>query len=504
MAEYVQVMDTTLRDGEQTRGMSFSAEEKLSIAKLLLKEVKVDRIEVASARVSQGEKESVKAICAWAKNEGLLERIEVLAFVDEASIDWAFEAGCRTINLLAKGSKKHCELQLRKKPEEHYADAERVIKYAKAKGMGVNVYLEDWSNGIKDSKEYVFAFTKRLKKAGINRLLLPDTLGVLDPLQTQKFVREMKKAIPLKQCDFHGHNDYGLGTANALVAVAEGIRGVHCTINGLGERTGNSILAEVVATINDKTNCRCGVDESALVRASKYVERVSGKKVSENKPIVGDDVFTQTAGIHADGDMKGNLYVNPLTPERFGRKREYALGKLSGKSSLEQNLRELHIELTPEQKKLVLAKIVELGDKKETVTPEDLPFIISDVLKTPLEKKAEILECKVFSNFNGKPKASLKIKLNGKTIAEESEGDGGYDAFMQCLKLACTEVDMKLPELTDYSVRIPPGGKTDALVETTITWRQNGKEFRTIGIDSDQVMAAVKATEKMLNQIMLK
>jgi len=169
--------------------------------------------------------------------------------------------------------------------------------------------------------------------------------------------------------------------------VHEGIKAVHSTVNSLGERTGNASLCEIVPAINDKTNYKCGVDEKALVSISRFVERVSGKKVSSNKPIVGEDVFTQTAGIHADGDAKGGLYVNPLRPERFGRKREYALGKLSGKASLEQNLKELKIDLTPEQKKLVLAEIVSLGDKKEAVTVEDLPFIIADVIKTPVEKR---------------------------------------------------------------------------------------------------------------------
>ena len=502
MADYVQVMDTTLRDGEQTRGVSFTAQEKLSIAKLLLKEAKVDRIEVASARVSEGELETVKEITKWAKSEGLLERVEVLAFVDKKSVDWALEAGCTSINLLAKGSEKHCRLQLRKTPEEHYGDAEKMAAYAKSKGMKVNVYLEDWSNGMKDSPEYVYSFARRLQKAGISRLLLPDTLGILDPLATRECIRKMAPVFPLESTDFHAHNDYGLAAANSLVALQEGVRGVHCTVNGLGERTGNAALAEVVACINDKAGLACGVDEKALVKVSRLVERISGKALPTNKPIVGDDVFTQTAGIHADGDVKGNLYINPLTPERFGRMREYALGKLSGKASLEQNLRLLNIELAPEQKKAVLAKVVELGDKKQMVTAEDLPFLIADVLNTPIERKFRILECKINSSLNGKPTASLEMQFGGKKISKSSEGNGGYDAFMNALSQAAEGLGIKLPKLLDYEVRIPPGGSTDAIVETTITWDADGKEFRTTGVDSDQLVAAIKSTEKMLNHIL--
>lgn len=502
MADYVQIMDTTLRDGEQTRGVSFSLQEKLSIAKMLLKEVKVDRVEVASAKVSAGELETVKAITQWAASEGLLERIEVLVFANSESVEWAIGAGCRAINILAKGSKKHCEKQLRKTPGEHFSEVVKVIGYAASKGLCVNVYLEDWSNGVKDSPDYVSSFTKMLASTKMNRLLLPDTLGVLAPLQVQEYLRVMSGIFPLSRTDFHAHNDYGIAAANTLVAIQQGVRGVHCTINGLGERAGNAALAEVVAAIKDKAGLACGVDEKSLVKASRFVERVSGKTVPSNKPIVGDDVFTQTAGIHADGDVKGNLYANPLTPERFGRKREYALGKLSGKASLEQNLTELKIELSPEQKKLVLQRIVALGDKKEAVTTEDLPFIISDVLNTPIQKKALITDFKIVSSISGRPRADISVQLNGKTLVKSSQGDGGYDAFMKALSAAALEVGLKLPFLTDYEVRIPPGGNTDAIVETTISWSLDGAEFRTVGVDSDQMVAAIKATEKMLNHIL--
>ncbi|MCR4369434.1 MAG: 2-isopropylmalate synthase [archaeon] len=502
MNEKITILDTTLRDGEQTRGVSFSSEEKLSLTKMLIKEAKIDRVEVASAKVSEGEKETVSAICAWAKTEGVLARIEVLGFVDkDKSVDWLCESGCTVLNLLAKGSKKHCEKQLRKKPEEHYADVKEVIDYADSKGVVVNVYFEDWSNGMKDSEDYVLDFARFLSKTKVNRLMLPDTLGVLEPTQVFEYVKKMKEVFPVSRMDFHAHNDYGLATANSLAAIREGITTVHCTVNGLGERTGNAPLAELVAVINDKTLHKTNVDESSLVRVSKFVERISGKKLPTNKPIVGEDVFTQTAGIHADGDAKGGLYANPLFPERFGRKREYALGKLSGKASLEQNLKELKVELTQEQKKLVLERVVSLGDRKETVTAEDLPYIISDVLKTPLERRVQILSCEVKSSLSGKPSAKLKIKFNGVAIEESSRGDGGYDAFMTALAKAAKKKGITIPKLTDYEVRIPPGGKTDALVETTITWNIDGKEYRTVGIDSDQVMAAIKATEKMLNHI---
>ncbi|HIH09966.1 MAG TPA: 2-isopropylmalate synthase [Candidatus Diapherotrites archaeon] len=504
MTDHIQIMDTTLRDGEQTRGISFALQEKLSIAKMLLGEVNVDRIEVASARVSRGELETVKAITKWAGGEGLLERVEVLSFVNRESIDWANEAGCRTTSILAKGSQKHCEHQLRKTPQQHFSDVAAVMDYASHNGIAVNVYLEDWSNGMKDSPQYVFDFVESLKATRLQRLLLPDTLGILAPLQLQNYLKEMARKIPLEKCDFHAHNDYGLATANSLIAAQEGIGGLHCTVNGLGERTGNAALAEVIAAVNDKAGRKCSADEAALQKISVLLERFSGKKIPSNKPIVGEDVFTQTAGIHADGDAKGNLYVNPLTAERFGRKREYALGKLSGRASLEQNLAALKMDLTPEQKKIILERVVMLGDKKETVTSEDLPFIIADVLNTPLEGRVKITECKISSSLKGQPFAQISIILNGKQISKSAQGNGCYDAFMNALVQAAKDAGVELPELVDYEVRIPPGGKTDAIVETTITWKCSGKQIVTTGIDSDQVMAAIKATEKMLNRMLCK
>jgi D-citramalate synthase len=195
------------------------------------------------------------------------------------------------------------------------------------------------------------------------------------------------------------------------------------------------------------------------------------------------------------------LYQNKLLPERFGRERQYALGKLSGRASLDQNLEKIGLALSEEDKKRVLQRIVELGDKKKTVTAEDLPYIVSDILEAGGEQKVMIVKCAVNSGLGIKPKASLVLRINGSEYSESAEGDGGYDAFMNALTKIMKKTGFALPKLTDYEVRIPPGGKTDALVETTITWQGKEREFRTVGVDSDQVMAAVKATEKMLNAI---
>lgn len=496
----IRIMDTTLRDGEQTKDVSFNAHEKLAMAGMLLDKLEVDFVEVCSARVSEGEMETVKGISGWAKEKGFLGRIEILGFVDyEKSVDWIKEAGCRKLNLLAKGSERHLRLQLGKNLEEHLTDIAGTIDCAKSSGVSANIYLEDWSNGMIHSKDYVFGFLDGIKGMGFERIMLPDTLGVLSPAQVSAFIGELVEKYPEMNFDFHAHNDYGLATANSLAAVQAGAKCIHTTINGLGERTGNAALEEVVISINDLSDCTCSVRENLLSEASSLVEKFSLRRLPPNKPIVGKAVFTQTAGIHADGDKKGDLYKSRLSAERFGKSTEYSLGKLSGKASLDQNLSILGIELGKDEKAEVLKKIIELGDKKQGITTADLPFIIADVLKRPDKNRVKISKCMIVSGTRKRQSAKVTLKLGGKSYFSKSLGDGGYDAFMNALKKISLKTGLKIAQLTDYEVGIPPGGKTDALIETKITWRDNGKSFQTIGIDPDQAMAAVKATEKMLN-----
>ncbi|HRQ51624.1 MAG TPA: 2-isopropylmalate synthase, partial [Agriterribacter sp.] len=214
---YIEIMDTTLRDGEQTSGVSFSASEKLTIAQLLLTEVKVDRIEIASARVSDGELEAVKKITRWAKSNALLDRVEVLTFVDgEVSVTWMQKAGAKVMNLLTKGSLNHLTHQLKKKPGQHFADVAAAIALAKKKRIETNVYLEDWSNGMRHSPDYVFQYLDFLVTQPVKRIMLPDTLGILVPSEVYAFISSITQRYPGVHFDFHGHNDYDLGTANVL------------------------------------------------------------------------------------------------------------------------------------------------------------------------------------------------------------------------------------------------------------------------------------------------
>jgi (R)-citramalate synthase len=504
----IEIMDTTLRDGEQMQNVCYTPEEKLTISKILLTEVKVDRLEVTSARVSEGEQKSVLKMLDWATEAHMVDKFEILSFVDKTkSVDWAKSVGIKRVNLLTKGSCKHCTEQLRKTPEQHAQDIRETVLYAADNGIEVNVYLEDFSNGIKTSPDYVYSMIDVLLMLPVKRIMLPDTLGIFNPFETYDYVSAVVNRYPEVHFDFHPHNDYGLGTANAMAAIKAGVKGIHATVNGMGERAGNAPLDEVVVGIKDFLSVNFNIDEKKLHKISRTVEMFSGQRMATNKAIYGKNVFTQTAGIHADGDKKGNLYGNRLVPERFDRKRKYALGKLSGKANLDMSLKELSIELADEDKKVLLQKIIELGDKKEVVTTEDLPYLISDIFETPEEVPFKLEHCSINSTYELKSVAAIKCAYQGKTMEAYAHGDGGYDAFMNALRDILTKFHLPVPQLLDYEVTIPPGGKTDALVQAAITWQVEQKKtdntrITTRGVNSDQNMAAIEATVKMINLIL--
>ena len=499
----LEIMDTTLRDGEQTQGISFSPGEKLQLAKFLLTELGVDRVEIASARVSEGEFKGAEKIARWAAETGLTEQVEVLGFIDNGkSIEWITGAGLKVLNLLSKGSLRHLEKQLRKTPEQHVAAIKNEVALAEKAGVAVNLYLEDWSNGMLLSPDYVFYMLDALKEENIRRFMLPDTLGILNPDQTYAFCKKMRETYPELHFDFHAHNDYDLSVANVMAAVKAGFNGIHTTVNGLGERAGNAPLSSIVGILHDHLKIKTNIREKRINKASILVERFSGIRVPVNKPIVGDNVFTQTSGIHADGDSKDNLYYNDLLPERFGRVRKYALGKLSGKASIRKNMETLGYHLDDEALRQVTQRIIELGDKKESVTADDLPYIIADVLDNgSLDKQIFIKNYTLTLSGGMRPMAHIRVQIKDAVYENSSVGDGQYDAFMKALWKIYDDIGREKPVLTDYRVTIPPGGKTDALVETIIKWEFKGHAITTKGLDGDQTVAALKATEKMLNII---
>lgn len=379
----IEIMDTTIRDGEQMHNVSFMTAEKVLLTKMLLQEVQVDRVEITSARTSYGEAITAATILEWASDNGFLERVEILGFVDhKKSADWIRELGGKTMNILAKGSLNHVTKQLRKTPQEHIDEIKQTLAYAVDHDLTVNLYLEDWSNGFRHSQEYVYLLLDQMVEHPVAHFMLCDTLGVLFPTEARSFVEQIKDRYRDIRIDLHCHDDYGLATANALFGVMGGADGVHLTVNGMGERAGNAALEEVVVGLTDfLEEVTCHVNERSLYDISKKVELFSRQRVAVNKPICGDNAFTHTSGIHVDGDMKGSLYTTRINSQRFGREINYTLSKLSGKASLEYNLNKLGIELTDDQKGLVLARIIQMSHDKENISVDDLPMLVDLVVK---------------------------------------------------------------------------------------------------------------------------
>ena len=488
-----------MRDGEQTPHVAYTPAEKLRIARMLLDDVAVDRIEIGSAGASAGEREAVTPISAWARSSARIDRVEVLGFCDGArSPQWIADAGARRMNLLTKGSEAHCRQQLGMAPAEHFSAVEASLRAAASCEVVVaGAYLEDFSRGFAANPAYVLELTRRLLAGGVQRVFLSDTLGLLAPGDVERQVRAMIQAFPEACFEFHGHDDYGLATANVLAAVRAGARGVHTSVNGLGERAGNARLCEVVMALHDHAGVRTSVRESALYEVARWVERCSGKALADNTPIVGCDVFTQTAGIHADGDRKGDLYASRLSPERVGRLRSYALGKLAGRASLDQNLDQLGIALTDHERARLLERVVELGDQKQRVEATDLRRLLDDMHGRG-ERAAILREYAVTVRDNTRVEVSLELVWAGCRARASASGSSSHAACMAALRDASAQLGLTLPTALALRARVAPSADDEIMFEIAITVAQPRGPVSVVGVASDQVAATMIAAEKLL------
>jgi len=270
-------------------------------------------------------------------------------------------------------------------------------------------------------------------------------------------------------------------------------------MNGLGERAGNTNLTTLVVAARDLYGITCKVDERALGMLSDLVAGISGVEPAANAPVIGRLSAIQGCGVHADGDKKGNLYQNKLDPARFGLTRSYDLGKTAGLASIEQNCQELGIEISPEQQRALLAKVKELGDQKVAVTQADIILLLNDILSAK-GNVLKLVDYEFAVRKGTSPAATLHLRRNEEQFVAHGVGDGQYDAFINALRSVWPE----MPELVDYRIGISRKGTSEALTEATITWRSEGKLFSTRAVDSDQLVAAMNATMRMLNYVELK
>jgi len=485
----VRLLDTTLRDGEQTPGVSLTQEEKVSIARHL-DALGLDVIEAGSAVTSEGERKTMKAVA----EEGL--RAEICSYVRARTgdVDLALDCDVDSIHLVVPVSDLHIRSKLRSDREKVLRSAVTVTEYAKDHGLLVELSGEDASRA---DEGYLTLLYRAGIDAGADRLCFCDTVGVLVAEKAfEIFSRLSELPAPLS---VHCHDDFGLATANTVAALRGGASMAHVTVNGIGERGGNTSLEEVVMTLESLYGIKTEIQCQELYTLSRLVSRLTGIPVAPNKAIVGENAFTHEAGIHVHGLLADTSTYEPIHPETVGRKRRIVLGKHAGRSSVELALRELGIECTEGELAEILSRVKELGDKGKRVTDADLQTIAEIVLSIQKEPKVKLNEFTIVSGNHATPTASVRMAVNGTEILEAGTGVGPVDAAINAIRRAISGVrDVRLEE---YHVDAVTGG-TNALVEVWVTMAMGDRSITARGAGADIIMASVEAVLEGINRLM--
>lgn len=485
------ILDTTLRDGEQTPGVSLNVEQKLMIAEAL-DNLGVDIIEAGTAIASEGDFKSIQEI----SKRDLNAEICSFARIKKEDVDAAADAGADSLFMVAPSSKTHIETKFRNKSEDDVIEMSvEAIEYARERGLVVEFGGEDASRASLD-------FLKRLYHAaidaGASRLTYTDTVGVLTPERAEKTLRELVNefSVPIA---IHCHDDFGLATVNTIYGIKGGAVEFHSTINGLGERAGNASLEEVVMALEYLYGIKTRIDKKKIYNTSKLIEKLTRVFIPVNKPIVGENAFTHESGIHTSAILRNSSTYEPITPETIGRKRQLVLGKHAGKASVQAIMNELGYKATKEQMKEILSRIKDVGDKGKTVTDADVRTIIETVLQIQREKKVKLEDLSIVSGIRVTPTASVKLKINGDEKIEAAVGVGPVDAAINAIKKALTGFGNI--ELVSYRVDAITGG-TDALVDVVVQLKSGDKVVTARGARTDIIMASVEAVLEGLNMLL--
>jgi len=485
----IRFLDTTLRDGEQTPGVSLDTEEKLAIARGL-DALGVQVIEAGSAMTSVGERQSIKAVSAAGLNAEICSYVRVLT----ADVDTALACDVDSVHLVVPVSDLHIECKLKSDRKSVIRKAVEVTEYAKDHGLIVELSGEDASRADQD---YLAGLYLAGIDAGADRLAFCDTVGVLVPeVATEVFGRLSRLGAPIS---VHCHNDFGMATANTIAALRAGAAQAHVTVNGIGERAGNTSLEEVVMTLESLYKIDTGIKCQDIYQLSRLVSRMTGLPLATNKAIVGENAFTHEAGIHVHGLLADTKTYEPIHPETVGRKRRIVLGKHAGKASVELALREFGIGVSDEQLSQIVTRVKELGDKGKRVSDADLQTIADTVLSIQKEPKVKLQELTVVAGNTVTPTASVKIQLNGSDRLEAGVGVGPVDAAINAIRRAISGVaDVRLEE---YHVDAITGG-TNALVEVWVTMAMADRKITARGADADIIIASVEAVLEGINRLM--
>jgi D-citramalate synthase len=484
----IRVFDTTLRDGEQTPGVSLTPENKLRIAQRL-DELGVDVIEAGFAAVSEGEMEAVKLIA----KQGLKAEICSASRGTRGDIDAVAKSGADSIHLIIPVSDLHIEAKLKKTREQVLQITRDTVKYAKDCGLIVELSAEDATRAD-------VAFLKKMFTTGIetgaDRVVACDTVGVLTPERAYALFADLRKSLTVPVVSVHCHNDFGMAVANSIAALRAGANQFHATINGLGERAGNASLEEIVVSLRSLYKLKLGIKTEMLYGISQLVSRLTGVYVQPNKAIVGENAFTHESGIHTQGLLANPLTYEPISPELVGGTRRISPGKHSGSAGIKAALAGMGLAPNEEQLKEVFLRVKSVGDKGKTVTDADLLAIAESVLGLGKEKPIQLQEITVVSGNTVTATASVRLKLNGKEVGGAAIGVGPVDAAINAVKKAIAEVEQI--HLEQYNVKAITGG-TDAMVEVTVRMRKGDRTATAMGLREDIVMASMDAVLGCMN-----
>ncbi len=490
-AKRIRVFDTTLRDGEQTPGVSLTPEKKLAVAKQL-DQLGVDVIEAGFAAASEGELEALKLIAG----EGL--RAEVCSFARgvQEDIDAVLKSGASSVFLVIPSSDMHIHHKLKKTREDMLALTGECVQYAKDQGLMVEL-------GPEDSTRSNIVFLKEMiaqgVSAGADRVTPCDTVGVLTPEKTYEFFWDLKKTFPHVPLGVHCHDDFGMAVANSVAALRAGAKEVHVTLNGLGERAGNAALEEVVISLKLLYNIDTALRTELLYDTSMLVSRLTGIPVQPNKAIVGENAFVHESGIHTHAILAEPMTYEPIPPKIVGRTRRLAAGKHAGSRGIKAALTEMGLHPTDDQLGQVFRRVKEIGDRGKRLTDADLQVVAESVLGLPSVRAIKLEELTVVTGDRVTPTASVRLNLNGKLLTEAATGIGPVDAAMNAVRKAVSAVEpMRLEE---YHVDAITGG-TDALVEVTVRLRKGDRVATALGAHGDIVMASVEAMLSGMNVLM--
>ncbi|WP_409200900.1 (R)-citramalate synthase [Methanobrevibacter sp. DSM 116169] len=486
----VKVLDTTLRDGEQTPGVSLTKNEKLRIASKL-DEIGVNFIEAGAAVTSEGEREAIKNICA----QGF--KADILSFSRPIvkDIDYCIECNVDAVNLVVPTSDLHITDKLKTTHEKLLQLSNNAIEYCKDHGLVVELSAEDASRSDLDFLETVF---KQGLSHGADRLCFCDTVGVLTPKKSfDIFSRYSKLDAPLS---VHCHNDFGLAVANTLAAIRGGASEFHSTINGIGERAGNTSFEEMVSALyvlyGDEYETDIKMNE--LYSISKLSARLTGVYLQPNKAIVGENAFAHESGIHSDGIIKNAKTYEPMTPELVGHKRRFIVGKHVGTKGLKTKLLDLDLKVNDEQLKQIFKDVKSLADKGKTVSDVDLQAIAENILDIDADNKIKLIDVTIVSGNSVMPTASVKLDIDGNEIIEADVGIGPVDAAINAVNKALSDFDDI--ELVEYHVDAITGG-TDAIIDVIVRLKKGDRVLSARSARPDIINASVEAYISGINRL---